>query len=105
MQLLLKLEVVDDGNLIECTEIWRCEDVAASLAPENLGLSLSEGKTIGAALQQAVAKHQVTSLAAAGMSCPQCGAAMRVKDYRRRRIATVYGQINVQIPRRFCVAC
>jgi hypothetical protein len=30
---------------------------------------------------------------------------MRVKDYRRRRIDTVYGRIDVPIPRRLCVAC
>src|SRR5512134_2201308 len=89
MQLILKLNVVDDGNLVERTEIWRCEDVGASLSPEHLGLSLADGKTICAALQQAVAKHQVACLAATGMSCSQCGAVMRVKDYRCRRIDTV----------------
>jgi hypothetical protein len=30
---------------------------------------------------------------------------MRVKDYRRRRIDTVHGRIDVKVPRRFCVAC
>jgi hypothetical protein len=105
MQLILKLDVVDDGNLIECTEIWRCEDVGTSLSPGHLGLSLADGKTICAALQQAVAKHQVACLAATGMSCSRCGAPMRVKDYRRRRIDTAYGRIDAHIPRRFCVAC
>jgi hypothetical protein len=105
MQLILKLDVVDDGNLIECTEIWRCEDVGASLSSGNLGLSLADGKTICAGLQQAVAKHQVAGLAAGGTICLTCGASMRMKDYRYRRIATVYGQIDVRIPRRFCVAC
>jgi hypothetical protein len=105
MQLILKLDVVDDGNLIECTEIWRCEDVGASLSPGNLGLSLADGKTICAGLQQAVAKHQVAGLAAVGTVCLACGASMRVKDYRRRRIATLYGQIDVRVPRRFCLVC
>jgi hypothetical protein len=81
------------------------DDIVASLSPGHLGLSLSDGKTIWAALQQAIAERQVACLTASGTYCPHCGLVMRVKDYRRRRIATVYGRIDVQIPRQFCVAC
>jgi hypothetical protein len=105
MQLILKLDVVDGGQLVEGTEIWRCEDVGASLSPGHLGLSLADGKTICAGLQQAVAERQVACLTASGTYCPHCGLVMRVKDYRRRRIDTVYGRIDVKVPRRFCVAC
>jgi hypothetical protein len=57
MQLILKLDVVDDSNVVERTKIWRCDDIVASLSPGHLGLSLSDGKTICAALQQAVAER------------------------------------------------
>src|SRR5512134_1501622 len=105
MQLILKLDVVDDRNVVERTEIWRCDDIVASLSPGHLGLSLSDGKTICAALQQAVAERQVACLTSSGTYCLHCGLVMRVKDYRRRRIDTVYGRIDVKVPRRFCVAC
>lgn len=64
MQMILKLEVVDDSKEVEHTEIWRCDDVGTSSSPGHLGLSLSDGKTICAALQQAVAERQVACLAA-----------------------------------------
>src|SRR5512134_70059 len=78
MQLILKLDVVDDSNVVERTEIWRCDDIVASLSPGHLGLSLSDGKTICAALQQAVAERQVACLTSSGTYCLHCGQVMRV---------------------------
>lgn len=105
MQLIVKLEVIDGSQVVERNEIWRSEDVGASISPGHLGLFLAEGKAICAGIQRAVVKHQVACLAATELFCRQCRAPRWVKDHRRRLIDTVYSQIDVYVPRRFCVAC
>src|SRR4051794_16191232 len=38
-------------------------------------------------------------------ACQACGAACRVKDYRPRRIATLFGTVTVRLPRFRCASC
>jgi hypothetical protein len=104
MQLIVKLEVIDGSQVVEHKEIWRSEDVGASISPGHLGLFLAEGKAICAGIQRAVVKHQGACLAATELFCRQCRAPRWVKDHRRRVIDTVYSQIDVYVARRFCVA-
>jgi hypothetical protein len=71
----------------------------------NLGLKLAQGKQLLSQVQQAVVAAQCRDHAAQRPACRVCGAVCRVKDYRRRRIATLFGMVTVRLPRFRCAGC
>jgi hypothetical protein len=71
----------------------------------NLGLSLAEAKQVLAAIQREVVAAQARDHAARRPTCRSCGGACHVKDYRQHRIATLFGQVTVRLPRFRCIAC
>ena len=68
----------------------------------DLGLRLLDGKQLLSQVQQAVVAAQCRDHAAQRPACRACGAACRVKDYRPRRIATLFGTVTVRLPRFRC---
>src|SRR3954466_5834801 len=71
----------------------------------DLGLRLPDGKQLLSQVQQAVVAAQCRVHAAQRPACRACGAACRVKDYRPRRIATLFGMVTVRLPRFRCAGC
>src|SRR3954453_16450823 len=71
----------------------------------DLGLRLPDGKQLLSQVQQAVIAAQCRDHAAQRPACRACGAACRVKDYRPRRIATLFGRVTVRLPRFRCAGC
>src|SRR3954471_13437894 len=71
----------------------------------DLGLRLPDGKQLLSQVQQAVVAAQCRDHAAQRPPCRACGAACRVKDYRPRRIATLFGMVTVRLPRFRCAGC
>ena|SRR5690349_2688440 len=71
----------------------------------DLGLKLAQGKQLLSQVQQAVVAAQCRDHAAQRPACRACGAACRVKDYRPRRIATLFGMVTVRLPRFCCAGC
>ena len=71
----------------------------------DLGLRLPDGKQLLSQVQQAVVAAQCRDHAAQRPACRACGAACRVKDYRPRRIATLFGMVTVRLPRFRCAGC
>jgi hypothetical protein len=67
----------------------------------NLGLTHAVGKQL--LVQQAVVAAQCRDHAAQRPACRVCGAVCRVKDYRPRRVATLFGTVG--LPRFHCVGC
>jgi hypothetical protein len=66
---------------------------------EDLGIRLEEGKTILANIQNVITTAQAEFDSHARRTCPACGKARRMKDYRRRRIDTMFGQVSVRLKR------
>src|SRR4051812_2428451 len=85
-----ELEIDHPGNL---------DDLA------DLGLRLPDGKQLLSQVQQAVVAAQCRGHVAQRPACRACGAACRVKDYRPRRIATLFGMVTVRLPRFRCAGC
>jgi hypothetical protein len=95
--------------LIELTEpngSVRLDEVVAGggrtldpLADSPIGLTLAEGKTILAALQARLVEAQAAAYCAARRKCGHCGCARRQKDWRRRRLVTLFGTIDLRAPR------
>jgi len=101
------LRLVESGvegspGSIDVLEIERPGDLG-DLA--DLGLTHAEGKELLARVQQAVVAAQGRAHAAHRPACRICGGACRIKDYRPRRIATLFGAVTVRLPRFHCAGC
>jgi hypothetical protein len=83
-------------------EITRADD-AGDIA--NLGLTLAEGKLLLARVQQGVVAAQADSHATLRPDCRSCGGRCHVKDWRLRRITTLFGEVRVRLPRFLCAGC
>ena len=89
----------------------RCADVMTIDRPDdltetaNLGLTLAEAKRLMAGLQQQIVAAQARSHAVRRPECRSCGGVCRVKDYRTRAVATLFGQVMVRLPRFCCARC
>ena len=69
------------------------------LAPETLGLTLAEGKSILKGLQAAVVERQTKMYLDTQRYCPNCGKARRGKDCHPITIRTLFGNLNIDSPR------
>jgi len=64
-----------------------------------VGLVLSETKTLLARLQASMLCGQVAEYAAHHRACVECGALRPLKDRRTRRLQTLFGTVEVEAPR------
>jgi hypothetical protein len=71
----------------------------------NLGLTLAEGKRLLAGVHQAVVGVQADDQARLRPDCRSCGRRCHVKDWKPRRIATLFGEVRVPLPRFLCAGC
>jgi hypothetical protein len=99
---LVESGVGDAPHSVDVLEIDRPRDLG-DLA--NLGLTQAEGKQLLARVQQAVVAAQGRDHAAHRPACRTCGSACRIKDYRPRRIATLFGAVTLGLPRFQCAGC
>ena len=70
-----------------------------------LGLTLAEGKQLLAQVQQEVVAAQADNHATLRPNCRSCGRRCPVKDWRPHRIATLFGEVRVRLPRFLCAGC
>jgi len=71
----------------------------------NLGLNLPEAKQLLVSVQRAIVAGQVDSHGQLRPCCRSCGAKCHLKDRRGHCIATLFGEVTVQLPRFLCPAC
>ena len=71
----------------------------------SLGLTLGESKRLLAGLQREIVAAQARVHAARRPECRSCGTACRLKDYRQREIATLFGRVTIRLPRFRCAGC
>ena len=70
-----------------------------------LGLTLAEGKQLLAQVQQEVVAAQADNHVMLRPDCRSCGGRCHVKDWRSHRIATLFGEVRVRLPRFLCAGC
>jgi hypothetical protein len=99
---LVQAEADGEERCADVMKIDRPDDVA-DIA--NLGLTLAEAKRLLGSLQQEIVAAQTRSHAARRPDCRSCAGVCRVKDYRERAIATLFGQVTVRLPRFHCAGC
>jgi hypothetical protein len=71
----------------------------------NLGLTLSEAKQILPGLQQTLVAIQTDDHAVQRPVCSSCRHACDVKDWRLRRVTTLFGTVAMRLPRFRCAGC
>ena len=100
-------------RLITTRDDARClsTDLIAICRPEglgdiaNLGLTLAEAKQLLARVQRAVVSGQADSHGLQWPCCPACCGRCHLKDWRGHRIATLFGEVTVRLPRFRCTTC
>ena len=86
----------------------RSFDVMAITRPDglgeiaNLGLTLAEAKRLLAQVQQQVVAAQARHHAMFRPDCQSCGRRYHAKGWRPHRIATLFGEVRVKLPRLAC---
>src|SRR5208282_4545955 len=71
----------------------------------DLGLSLPEAKQLLTSLQRAVVASQADQRGRLRPDCRFCRGRCHVKDWQPHRIATLFGEVTVRLPRFLCAAC
>src|ERR1700733_12438139 len=89
----------------------RSFDVMAISRPDglgdiaNLGITLSEAKQLLVQVQQQLVAEQANTHATFRPDCRSCGGTCHVKDWQPHRIATLFGEVRVRLPRVVCAGC
>jgi hypothetical protein len=83
------------GRILERHNVATVERTASNIAPEKIGLSLEEGKSLLRQVQARIVQTQIDVVGASERACILCKRNQRVKDIRSRCIRTVFGSIQV----------
>jgi hypothetical protein len=105
MRFTLKVEWQQDDGTVATAELG--ELYAGGLrSASDLGLKLSDAKPVLTRLQNIVAATQVSSYCESVRKCPSCRVPRRIKDYRERKLDSVFGTVSLTAPRfERCQAC
>jgi hypothetical protein len=76
-----------------------------TLAPETLGLTLAEAKTVLAELQDTLVKEQVATFVAQQQICPLCGARRPRKGHHPIVVRSLFGKLTLVSPRLYTCRC
>lgn len=93
------------GRVLERELVAKLERGAVGVGPEEVGLSLAEGKAVLRQVQARMIRMQVDALEAAHRKCRLCGRNQRVKDVRTRCVRTVFGAVRVSCRRYLRCTC
>jgi len=87
----------DDGATSEVSlaHISRTGDAEVAM----LGLRLSEGKQIVARLQHEIVMREFAATTQRDRHCVKCGVARPIKDYHGARFRSLFGDVDLRVPR------
>src|SRR3954447_484623 len=89
----------------------RSFDVMAISRPDrlgdvtSLGMTLAKAKQLLGQVQQQVVADQANTHAMFRPDCRSCGGTCHVKDWQPHRIATLFGEVRLKLPRFLCAGC
>src|SRR5271154_2633686 len=105
MKIILRAQLVTDWGDVTEVDVAEFHRPAAALNADTLGLSLNDGKALLQKLQQTIAGAQTAELCELHRVCQCCHRRNPVKDYRLRRIDTVFGTVCLRSPRIISCPC
>lgn len=105
MRFIVKVEWQEEDGTVTTANLGQIDSDALQSAAD-VGLKLSDTKPILTQLQNIVTKVQMDRYCESVRSCPSCQLPRRIKDYRERRLDSVFGTVVVRAPRfECCRAC
>ena len=105
MEFRIWVEARLGGRVLERQLVAQVEREASGIGPEEIGLTLEEGKTVLRKVQARMIQTQVEAVEAAHRKCVQCGRNQRIKDRRTRCVRTVFGAVRVSCRRYLRCTC
>jgi len=105
MEFIVWVETRLAGKTLAVQEVARFDRCASGIEPEEIGLTLQEGKDVLRQVQRNIVQTQIQVQGLASSCCMHCSGAQLVKDIRTRQIRTVFGRIKVACRRYIRCTC
>src|SRR5215469_8722005 len=98
MEFRIWVEVYLAGRVLHRQLVAQVEREATGIGPEEIGLTLEEGKTVLRQVQAGVVHRQVEALQAAHRKCLQCGRKQRIKGSAEALSANEFWRSSSVLP-------
>lgn len=105
MKIIVRVQLVTDWGEVSDVDVAEIQRPSGEFESKTLGLSLGDGKQIMSRMQQAVASAQTDEFCELQRACPCCHRWNPIKDYRPRKIDTVFGTVSLRSPRIISCPC
>jgi hypothetical protein len=105
MKVILRAQLVTDWGEVTEVDVAEFSRPARALNADTLGLSLTDGKALLNRVQQTIASAQAEELCELHRVCRRCHRWNPVKDYRLRKIDTIFGTVSLRSPRIISCPC
>src|SRR5471032_3203069 len=105
MKIVVRVELITDRDEVNTIELGRIDRPSQTLDAESVGLSMAEGKQLLHNLQQAVIPAQADEVCCLRRISRRCHRWTALKDYRQRKVDTVFGTVSFRSPRIVSCAC
>jgi hypothetical protein len=105
MRWVLRLMATGDAIRPESADLIEIYRPAGIATIADLGLTLTEAKQLLRCVQQAVVAAQTEVHGRHRPDCLSCRGGCQVKDWRSRRVATLFGEVVLRLPRFTCAVC
>lgn len=102
MAWVVRLEEVIDGKVVRRAKVATVDRSVRLDSLDDLGLRQADAKPLLASIQSEIVSRQIERDAQSRVACPDCGKPRRIKNYRARHFDTLFGRIEVRIPRIVC---
>ena len=105
MKIVVRVELITDWGEERSVEVGRIDRPSQTLGPDDVGLTLDDGKRLLHSLQQSVVRAQAEEIHELSRICRGCHRRTPIKDYRQRKIDTVFGTVTFRSPRIITCEC
>ena len=99
MKWRVMVELAGVAGPVQSYEVSTGGPMTAECSAETLGLSVAQRKTTLAGLQRYLVQAQAEEYCRNRRRCDHCGAQRPLEDFRHRRLASLFGVVEVRAPR------
>lgn len=99
MRWRVMIELAGAEGTVQLHEVSAGGSTTGECSAETLGLTVAEGKMTLAGMQRHLVGAQAEEHCRRRRRCDYCGAQRPLKDFRRRRLTSLYGVVEVRAPR------
>src|ERR1035441_6464983 len=105
MKIVVRVELTTDWGEKRSVEVGRIDRPSQTLGPDDVGLTLNDGKRLLHSLQRSVVHAQAEEISEQSRICRGCHRRTPIKDYRQRSVDTVFGTVTFRSPRIITCEC